>query len=274
MNEATPQLAYRDRAKLCNNAAAKKLFLLMDDKKSNLALSADVTSSAELLALAEQLGPEICLLKTHIDIIRDFSPALTKALKALSIKHQFYIFEDRKFADIGHTVKEQYHGGIYEISTWADFINAHTLPGPGIISGLAEIAGKDPRGLLLLAQMSSANNLITAEYTEKTVALAKQFPEFVVGFIAQQQLSADPAQLYLTPGVHLSTEGDDLGQQYITPQEAIQKQGSDIIIVGRGIIKAKDPLAAAQTYRAAGWAAYKEKIEQVVEVLKLPLHSS
>lgn len=42
----------------------------MQEKQSNLCVSADVTSSEELLQLAERLGPSICLLKTHIDILK------------------------------------------------------------------------------------------------------------------------------------------------------------------------------------------------------------
>jgi uridine monophosphate synthetase len=256
------KLSYSDRAKYCKNPLAKKLFQLMDDKKTNLSLSADVTECEKLLELADQMGPEICVLKTHVDILSDFTPFFTKQLQQLAKKHQFFIFEDRKFADIGNTVKHQYAGGIYHIAQWADIINAHSLPGPGIIQGLADVGEKMQRGLLLLAEMSSANNLLSKEYAEKTLAMAKQFETFVIGFISQRKLSDDPQWIYMTPGVQLGSTNDALGQQYITPEKAIIENGSDIIIVGRGIISANDPLNEAKKYREAGWQAYLSTIQR------------
>lgn len=41
------------------------------------------------------------VIKTHIDIIEDFDHSLIEQLQALSRQHDFVIFEDRKFADIG-----------------------------------------------------------------------------------------------------------------------------------------------------------------------------
>ncbi len=250
------RISYAERAALCTNRIAQRLFSLLTEKETNLALSADVTTCAALLELADKLGPEICILKTHVDILTDFTSELTKQLVSLAEKHHFLIFEDRKFADIGNTVKHQYQQGVYHIADWADIVNAHSLPGPGIISGLAEVGLPKQRGLLLLAEMSSAGNLITSDYVQKTLRMAEQFPEFVLGFIAQKKISADPWWLYMTPGVQLTEGKDTLGQQYVTPAKAIGENQSDIIIVGRGILQAKDPQSEAQKYRQAGWEAY------------------
>jgi hypothetical protein len=58
------------------------------------------------------------------------------------------------------------------------------LSGDGIVKGLQEAcSGPDARckGLLLLAQMSSAGNLLTSAYTESTLAMAKANRDFVFG---------------------------------------------------------------------------------------------
>lgn len=250
-------LSYSQRAQLCQNPAAKSLLNLMEEKQTNLCLAADVTAKAELLRLAGEIGPEICVFKTHIDIIEDFDADLVAQLKQLASRHRFLLFEDRKFADIGHTVKHQYQGGIYHIVDWAHLINAHTVPGPGIIKGLKEVGLSRGRGVLLLAEMSSEDNLATGEYTQKTVQMALANLDFVAGFITTRQLIDNPVFINFTPGVQMAAGGDALGQQYQTPEKVIKEQKSDIIIVGRGIYEAPAPLAAAQEYRRAGWQAYQ-----------------
>lgn len=254
------RLPYSERLAYCKNPLAKKLLQLIDEKKSNLALSADVTRADDLLRLADELGPEICVLKTHIDIVEDFNPALVDELQRLSRQHRFMIFEDRKFADIGNTVKLQYQGGIYHISEWADIINAHSLPGPSIISSLADIGLPKQRGLLLLAEMSSAGNLMDAKYAAETLSLAEKFPEFVMGFIAQHKIEKQPGWIYFSPGVQFVEKSDGGGQQYISPNDAIL-QGADIIIVGRGILRAANPLQEARRYRFAAWESLLQLID-------------
>jgi len=253
-------LSYSDRAKLCANPTAIRLLNLMDEKQTNLCLAADSTTKAGMLELAKNLGPEICIFKTHIDIVEDFDEDLITQLQRLSEQHNFLLFEDRKFADIGNTIQLQYQNGIYNIADWADIVNAHTVSGPGIIQGLKEVGLARGRGLLLLAEMSPKGNLATGDYTVKSVQMAKDNKDFVIGFITNRQLVDDPCFINMTPGVQLAVGGDTLGQQYNTPEVVIGEQKSDVIIVGRGIYEAADPLAEAKKYRAEGWQAYQSRL--------------
>ncbi|KAJ3185041.1 orotidine 5'-phosphate decarboxylase [Geranomyces variabilis] len=254
---------YTARAAGFANDLAVQLLKLMDRKKTNLSIAADVTSKAELLQLADLLGPYICVFKTHIDILDDYDSSVPEALTALAEKHDFLIFEDRKFADIGSTVKAQYQSGVYKIASWAHITNAHPIPGEGIVHGLKEVGLPLKRGLLLLAEMSSKGTLAQGKYSMDTLAMAARNRDFVFGFIGQRRLPLDEPEkedfLYLTPGVSMAQSGDSLGQQYRSPEQVVLESGCDVIIVGRAIYGAADPVAEAKKYQEAGWNAYLQR---------------
>jgi len=155
---------------------------------------------------------------------------------------------------------------VYRIAEWSHITNAHSVPGPGIISGLKEVAAeiKQPRGLLLLAEMSSAGNLGGGDYLQKTLEMARGEKEFVMGFIAQGAVQGVEGEdwIVMTPGVDLGRTGDGLGQQYNTPDRVVRERGADVIIVGRGIIQAEDQARRAEEYREAGWEAYEKRVAE------------
>jgi len=238
----------------------------MESKRSNLCLSIDVTSKSELLRIADAVGPYVCLIKTHIDIVEDFDLDVISQLQRLSKKHDFLIFEDRKFADIGNTAMLQYSGGIYKISSWAHLINAHPVAGPGIIAGLSSVGVARGRGLLLMAEMSSEGNLATGEYTKAAFNMASDHQDFVIGFIAMKRGDWASDFLTLTPGVSLETSKGTYGQQYKTAREVIYECQSDVIIVGRAIYGGQTPdeevVRRAQTFQQQGWSAYEMRLKK------------
>ena len=56
-------LTYGQRAARHSNPAAKLLLETMERKKSNLAVSVDVTSSSDFYRIVEVVGPYVCLVK-------------------------------------------------------------------------------------------------------------------------------------------------------------------------------------------------------------------
>ncbi|QIW96266.1 hypothetical protein AMS68_001784 [Peltaster fructicola] len=360
---------------------ATYLLRLMHLKRTNLCVSADVTTTNELLRLAEDVGDHICVLKTHADIVSDFGEKTIRGLNEIARRKQFVVFEDRKFGDIGNTVQLQYTHGPLQIVRWAAIVNCHIFPGPQIITALAQAAqraitayntsvhtdisaspagsvvgaedseaeeeeeevdgtledddddvpsiaesddlddyrksrkqsvvsisttistktetispqpnlraslsrhastdeeidedeeerqtalqdlGPPPfyRSLLLLAQMSSADNFFTEPYTAACLQHARLNKNFVMGFIAQRALNENPDDNFITmtPGVQKAAGGDGMGQQYNTPRKVIFEGGTDIIIVGRGVLNAPDRAKEAAEYRKQGWLAYEQRL--------------
>ncbi len=254
-------LTYKQRATYCTNPIAQRLLTIMDAKKTNLIFSADVTQKNKLFELADLVGPEISVLKVHCDAIDDYDKDFPAQLCALAKKHNFLIWEDRKFADIGTIALKQYTGGIFRIADWADMVTVHSIAGDGTLQALKSTEKTKDAAFLLLAQMSSANTLAQGDYTTHTVKLALQHSNNVIGVICREKLSDNPGLLHFTPGVQMAEGGDAFGQQYLTPDKVINELGSDIIIVGRGILQAKDPLVEAQRYKKAGWDAYLKRVK-------------
>lgn len=243
------RLSYEDKLNQCEHSVAQKLLQIAIEKKSNLIASADVTTTQELLDLAEKVGPHIVALKTHIDILLDFDPDKTiLPLKDLAAKYNFLLMEDRKFADIGNTQELQFSYGMYKISNWADFVTAQVIAGYDSLDCFRNV------GVVAILGMSSKGTLTDQNYRDEATKVALSHPN-VFGGVSQNKI---PNELLLfTPGINLSDSGDGKGQQYNSPEHAFKNLKTDFIIVGRGIYKSEDAEKSALSYKIAGWNAYE-----------------
>jgi len=246
------------------NIISERLNRIIHQKKTNLVLSADITTQDELLNLISIAGPYICMLKIHIDIIKDLNEDFFYLISKMADVHNFMIMEDRKFADIGNTVKNQYTQGIYNIIKWADFVTVHSIMGEGTLKAIRDSIKEAGmvRGVFLLESVSSEDNLIDNEYSDRTIEMANKYNDIVSGFISQKRRGTNSDFFYAMPGVNIDTTGDNLGQQYNTPENAILNCGADMVIVGRGIYMAEDKEEALKMYRDRAWNSYQIKIEK------------
>lgn len=246
--------SYEQKLEAAQHSVSKKLLETALAKQSNLIASADVTTTQELLDLAEKVGPHVIALKTHIDIISDFEYEKTiTPLKALAAKHNFLLMEDRKFADIGNTQELQFTSGVFKITDWADFVTSQ------VIGGFESLDCFKNVGVVAIIGMSSKGALTTSAYREEALKIASSHPN-VIGGVSQNTLPEE--MLLFTPGVNLADSGDGKGQQYNTPEHVFKTLHTDFIIVGRGIYKAENAEQAAQTYKNEGWKAYLNSLEK------------
>jgi uridine monophosphate synthetase len=257
---AVPKLSYSTIKVNASNKITHRLLDIVESKQTNLCVSADVNTKKELLALADQVGPYICALKTHIDTVSDIDADLIVQLKNLSVKHRFLLFEDRKFADIGHIAMQQFTSAPLSIADWADMVTVHVVAGSSSIDALRSTGKLENTGLVIVAQMSTADTLTSREYTKQALAIAQKHQDVVVGIVGQNKRPRDAGLMMFTPGISLSDSGDAHGQVYNTPQEAFEERGIDVMIVGRGIYKSDNPAAKAAEYRQIGWKSYLKRL--------------
>lgn len=253
------RLSFEERAKICKQPVAKKLFNIIAEKKSNLCLAVDVTDCVQLIEIVSKLGPYICMLKTHIDILSDFTFNVIPLLMNLAKTFNFLILEDRKFADIGNTVVNQYKDGVFKICDWADTVTVHGIPGNGIVESLKCMTNDKERSCLLIAEMSSKGALTDDNYRSNILKIAENHKDFVIGFISQHRVTKNQEYIHVFPGVHISQSSDSLDQQYNSPEKAISN-GADVVIVGRGICNSLHIVETAQVYRHRSYKAYMNSV--------------
>lgn len=246
--------SYGERVGLSNNKMFNFLLNLMEEKKSNLAVSLDYTSLKQIYKILSVIGEHIVIVKLHMDIIEDFDMDLCSQIVKLSKDLKFVIFEDRKFSEIGSIFQKQYQGGMYRISEWANLVNFHLISGDSNIQLFDKIYNPKDQAGLLVAQMSNKGNLFSKDYTNQVIEIGKRFAS-VCGFISQEKIAGD-GFLYLTPGIGIAKEGDALDQQYKSPQQALIVDGTDIIIVGRNITQSKSVVKSTLLYKELGWSSY------------------
>lgn len=244
------------RMDMLGSSIGMKLSKIIMEKKTNLVFSVDISNKTEFLKLVNEVGPYICILKTHIDVVNDFDSDLIKKLIKMKEHYNFLIMEDRKFSDTGDIVIKQYCDGPFHIRDWADIVTVHGVMGRATIEGLVEMMKDyhEERGILILAEAYGEHDLTDARYHRRIFEMAEEYHESVLGFMSQRRLFQDEYRfIYATPGVNIDNHQDHMLQTYRTPESIIGQDKSDLIIVGRAIYESDNVKEAAKQYKESGW---------------------
>ncbi len=262
-----PEEAWGPRWAGCAHPLAHQYMEMASSKQSLVVLAADVPEIDGIVSLVREVGPHIVALKTHVDMIEGFTQEGWQGVVEAARENGLLLFEDRKFADIGRVAQTQM-GGLYDIQSWADIVTSHSVSGPDVVDGIAAAWDDAQRigGVIMLAQMSSRGNLLSSDYTERTMEIGSASPH-VIGYIGNGsspseimalRAAAGDGKMIWTPGVNLAAAEGVLGQRYGHPGDAV-RAGSDAIIVGSGIHRSEDRGEAARAYAEASWSALMER---------------
>jgi uridine monophosphate synthetase len=238
---------------------SNKLYQLALIKKSNIILSCDFMTTQEILDCLQVIGSSIIALKLHLDILQtpNYSEFITD-LNTLKASLHFLIIEDAKYADIDSIMIAKINNSQLEINRIADAFTMHAIAGLNILEGnKLELPG------IVVAEMSSSNNMISTDYTRKIINTIRENKAEIHlgGLVCQTQIPGitEPFEIAtISPGINLDSTHDEHNQNYKIPKLTMSGDRLGLFwIVGRGITIYKNNheklIEKMDKYKSLGW---------------------
>ena len=231
--------------------------------RSSLIVALDFDSLSSALKFAERVSDLVGMFKIGNQLFTSAGPDAVKQVAALGNG----IFLDLKFHDIPNTVA----GAVLSAAAMpgVQLVNVHALGGSAMLQAATQAVsagvpmGADRTRLIAVTVLTSMDHKIMREAgisgtpmtsAVKLARLAKKCG--VDGVVASVQEAKAIRKacgrefLIVTPGVRPAEKSAERAQddqaRTATPAQAI-KAGADYMVVGRPIIAASDPRAAAQS---------------------------
>ena len=232
----------------------------MPDSRARLIVALDVPTAAAAHKIVAAVGDSARIYKVGMQLYTAEGPQIVRDLIASGRQ----VFLDLKYHDIPNTVA----GAVLAAAALPNvqLVNVHALGGTAMMQAAAQAVsagvpmGADRTRLLAVTLLTSMDTKTVRDVgiggppKTRVVKLAKLSQKAGVdGVVASVQeakgirKACGPEFLIVTPGVR--PNGAELSKddqaRTATPHEAI-KAGADFIVVGRPILAAADPRAAAQ----------------------------
>jgi orotidine-5'-phosphate decarboxylase len=223
--------------------------------KNRLIVALDVPDPEAARSLVERLSGGVGMFKVGSQLFTEAGPDLVRGLVARGER----IFLDLKYHDIPNTVAGAV-GRAAELG--ASLLTVHALGGRAMLEAAMEArpAG-GPRVLAITILTSHGEGSLgelgvtgsIAEAVRRLALLAKEAGvDGVVTSpreVALVRETCGPDFLVVTPGIRTAGAAEDDQARAATPEAAIAA-GADYLVVGRPILEAKDPRAAAEAITA------------------------
>ena len=212
-------------------------------------IALDVPSVAAAQALVERLGDSVSFYKIGYQLA--FAGGLSLAETLIRANKQVFI--DLKLHDIGNTVAK----GVENVAKLgATFLTVHAYP--QTMKAAVDAAAGSKLRILAVTVLTSYDNadLAAAGYgsnvTDLVTKRAAQARDIGVNGlvcsaeeVASVRSIAGPKMALVTPGIRPAGAAAGDQKRVMTPAKAIAA-GADYLVVGRPIVEASDPKAAAQ----------------------------
>ena len=222
------------------------------DVRARLVLALDVDDLIPALRLARELAPWFGTVKVGLELYSSAGPEAITTLVDLGVD----VFCDLKLHDIPNTV----HRAARVIGALgARYLTLHTSGGPamvragveGLREGAAGVEGAEPHALGVTVLTSDPEATPHLLHQRVAAGLDGGCHGFVCAApdIAEVRQLA-PRALLVTPGIRPAGAPADDQRRVATPRQAVDA-GADLLVVGRPVTGAADPLEAARSLVAS-----------------------
>ena len=226
---------------------------------ADIIVALDVNSRQEAVEKVKAIGDSIGFYKIGLELFTAEGPDVVKAVKDLGKR----IFLDLKFHDIPRTVERAVKSGA---KLGVDLMTIHSVGGKAMIRAAADAAaefGANGPKILAVTVLTSLDQTDLADVgivgrtpAEQVLAMAKFATENgahglvcspkEVGTLSK---TLKAGTLFITPGVRPAGAAVGDQKRVATPAEAV-RDGATHLVVGRPILAAPDPVAAAKAILA------------------------
>lgn len=220
-----------------------------------VAVALDVPTGEEAVRLARAVAPHVGAFKIGLELLSGPGPVLVSALAELGKP----VFCDAKLHDIPNTIERAAANFARAGARW---ITAHAAGGPAMIDAAVRGASRGKTGILCITVLTSLSSADLAmlgcgDSVGRQVARMSRLARDggAEGVVCSVKELGDVAQvapelMRVTPGIR--PEGVDVDDQarVATPQQALDR-GADLLVIGRPITAAADPVEAAATIAAS-----------------------
>lgn len=226
---------------------------------SELIVALDVNNREEAVARVKSIGDAVDFYKIGLELYTAEGPDVVKAVKDLGKR----IFLDLKFHDIPRTVERAVKSGG---KLGVDLMTIHSVGGKAMVKAAADAAaefGANGPKILAVTVLTSLDQtdledvgIVGRTPADQVLAMAKfATANGAHGLVCSPKevgtLSKMLPQgtLFITPGVRPAGAAVGDQKRVATPAEAV-RDGATHLVVGRPILAADDPVAAAKAIRA------------------------
>jgi orotidine-5'-phosphate decarboxylase len=226
---------------------------------AELIVALDVQTRDEAIAKVKAIGDPVGFYKIGLELFTAEGPDVVKAVKDLGKK----VFLDLKFHDIPRTVERAVKSGG---KLGVDLMTIHSVGGKAMIRAAADAAaeyGEAGPKILAVTVLTSLDQTDLADVgilgrtpADQVAAMARFATENGAhGLVCSPKevgaLSAALAAgtLFVTPGVRPAGAAVGDQKRVATPADAV-RDGATHLVVGRPILAAEDPTAAARAILA------------------------